>query len=94
MLFSFYSIAILNYTFFSPFCLASAIGPVLELLGTTDLELRILSTAIAANVLSFSDSLLLTNEACINDFSDSMEDLLDAAKRYSLFCLYALSCSL
>ena len=55
---------------------------MLELLGTSNLEIRILSTAIAANVLSFSDSLLLTNEDCIDAFSDCMEDLLGAAKRY------------
>lgn len=54
----------------------------MELLDTDDLELRILATAISANLLSFSDSLLLANEECIDDFADSMEDLLDAAKRY------------
>lgn len=56
-------------------------GSVLELLDTSNLELRILSTAIAANVLAFSDSLLLTNEECIDGFSDCMEVLLDAVKR-------------
>lgn len=58
-----------------------AAGSVLELLDTSNLELRILSTAIAANVLAFSDSLLLTNEECIDGFSDAMELLLDAIKR-------------
>ena len=57
-------------------------GLVLELLGTSNLEIRQLSTAIAANVLSFSDSLLLTNEEVIDAFSDSMDALLDAVKRY------------
>eukprot|EP00752_Nemacystus_decipiens_P010607 g9445.t1 len=59
---------------------AGALGSVLELLDTSNLELRILSTAIAANVLAFSDSLLLTNEDCIDGFSDAMEVLLDAIK--------------
>ena len=54
---------------------------MLELLGTSNLEIRILSTAIAANVLSFSDSLLLTNEEVIDAFSNCMEALLDAVKR-------------
>ena len=61
--------------------LVCAAGSVLELLDTSNLELRILSTAIAANVLAFSDSLLLTNEECIDGFSDSMEVFLDAIKR-------------
>lgn len=61
-------------------CLFTA-GSVLELLDTSNLELRILSTAIAANVLAFSDSLLLTNEECIDGFYDCMEVLLDAIKR-------------
>lgn len=61
--------------------LVRAAGSVLELLDASNLELRILSTAIAANVLAFSDSLLLTNEECIDGFSDVMEVLLDAIKR-------------
>eukprot|EP00903_Cladosiphon_okamuranus_P009407 g8971.t1 len=59
---------------------AGAMGSVLELLDTSNLELRMLSTAIAANVLAFSDSLLLTNEECIDGFLDVMEILLDAIK--------------
>lgn len=57
-------------------------GPVLELLDSTDLELRMLAMVTAANILSFSDSLLLTNKDCIDAFSECMEDLLDAIKRY------------
>ena len=63
--------------------LLSIAGPVLELLDSMDLELRILATATAANVLSFSDSLLLTNKECIDAFFDSMEDLLSTAKRWA-----------
>lgn len=59
-----------------------AAGSVLELLDTSNLELRVLSTAIAANVLAFSDSLLLTNEECIDGFLEVMEVLLDAIKRW------------
>ncbi|CAN0356250.1 unnamed protein product, partial [Scytosiphon promiscuus] len=58
---------------------AGALASVLELLDTSNLELRILSTAIAANVLAFSDSLLLTHEECIDGLSDCMDILLDAA---------------
>lgn len=54
---------------------------MLELLDSTDLELRMLAMVTAANVLSFSDTLLLTNKECIEAFSDCMEDLLDAIKR-------------
>lgn len=61
--------------------LVRAAGSVLELLDTSNLELRVLSLAIAANVLAFSDSLLLTNEECIDGFLDAMEVLLDAIKR-------------
>ncbi|CAM9780187.1 unnamed protein product, partial [Ectocarpus sp. 8 AP-2014] len=59
---------------------AGALASVLELLDTSNMELRALATAIAANVLSFSDSLLLTNEECIDGVSDSMGILLDAVK--------------
>ncbi|CBN78350.1 expressed unknown protein [Ectocarpus siliculosus] len=57
-----------------------ALGSVLELLSTGNLELKILSMAIAANVLSFSDSLLMTHEECIDAFRDRMEALLDPVK--------------
>ncbi|CAN0495866.1 unnamed protein product [Ectocarpus sp. 12 AP-2014] len=57
-----------------------ALGPVLELLSTSNLELKILSMAIAANVLSFSDSLLMAHEECIDAFRDRMEALLDPVK--------------
>lgn len=56
-------------------------GSVMELLDTSNLELRTLSIAVAANVLAFSDSLLLTNEESIDGFCDCMEVLLDAVKR-------------
>lgn len=69
-------IRIVFHVFFS-----ESAGPVLELLDASDLELRILSTAIAANILAFSDTLLLTNEACIDLFSDSLEDVLASTKR-------------
>ncbi|CAM9566008.1 unnamed protein product, partial [Ectocarpus fasciculatus] len=58
-----------------------ALGSVLELLGTGNLELKILSLAIAANILSFSDSLLMTHGECIDAFRDKMETLLDVIKR-------------
>ncbi|CAN0013646.1 unnamed protein product, partial [Laminaria digitata] len=71
---------------------AGALGSVLEMLGTSNLEIQILSTAIAANVLSFSDSLLLTNEEVIDAFSDCMEALLDAVKsRVGLIRDYGLA---
>ncbi|CAM9707104.1 unnamed protein product [Ectocarpus sp. 13 AM-2016] len=57
-----------------------ALGSVLELLSTSNLELKILSMAIAANVLSFSDSLLMAHEECIDAFRDRMEALLDPVK--------------
>lgn len=62
-------------------------GSVLELLGTQrllktmNLDLRVLSMAIAANVLSFSDSLLSSREDCIDAFRDRMEIFLSAVKR-------------
>ncbi|CAB1115824.1 unnamed protein product [Ectocarpus sp. CCAP 1310/34] len=59
---------------------AGALASVLELLDTSNMEVRMLATATAANVLSFSDSLLLTNEECIDGVSDSMGVLLDAVK--------------
>lgn len=62
------------------------LGSVLELLDTSNLELRTLSTAVAANVLAFSDSLLLTNEESIDGFFDCMEVLLDAVKRCGWLC--------
>ncbi|CAM9555468.1 unnamed protein product, partial [Ectocarpus fasciculatus] len=58
-----------------------ALGSVLELLGTCNLELKILSLAIAANILSFSDSLLMTHGECIDTFRDKMETLLDVINR-------------
>lgn len=62
-------------------------GSVLELLGTqrlletVNLDLRVLSMAIAANVLSFSDTLLASREDCIDAFHDHMEILLGGIRR-------------
>ncbi|CAM9226647.1 unnamed protein product [Ectocarpus sp. 4 AP-2014] len=63
-----------------------ALEPVLELLSTSNLELKILSMAIAANVLSFSDSLLMAHEECIDAFRDRMEALLDPLQSRRYYC--------
>ncbi|CAM9724995.1 unnamed protein product [Discosporangium mesarthrocarpum] len=60
---------------------AGLVVPLTDLLDTPDLELRRLVTATAANTLAFSDTLLLTKEACIDTFCDAMPDLLDSARR-------------
>ncbi|CAM9787911.1 unnamed protein product [Ectocarpus fasciculatus] len=63
-----------------------ALGSVLELLGTQrvletrNLDLRVLSMAIATNVLAFSGSLLLAREECIDAFRPMMEVFLCAVK--------------
>lgn len=62
------------------------------MLGTGNLELKILSMAIAANVLSFSDSLLMTHEECIDAFRDRMEALLDPVKRWDATKRLPVSC--
>lgn len=64
-------------------------GLVLDLLRTprllemVNLDLRVLSMAIAANVLSFSDTLLSSREECIDAFRDRMEIILDGVRRCS-----------
>eukprot|EP00752_Nemacystus_decipiens_P010599 g9439.t1 len=64
-----------------------ALGLVLDLLETErlletmNLDLRELSMAIAANVLSFSDTLLPSREESIDAFNDRMEIFLDGVRR-------------
>lgn len=61
-----------------------ATGSVLELLDTKDLELRLVAMAALANVLAFSDTLLLSREECINAVRDRMDVVVDAIERCDL----------
>lgn len=49
---------------------AGALEPLVPLLGTRDQELAILTSAVIANILSYSDTLLLTNEEFVNMMAD------------------------
>lgn len=54
---------------------------MLQLLDTSELELRLLSMATLANVLAFSDTLLLTREKCVGAIRDRMGVVVGAAKQ-------------
>lgn len=66
---------------------AGPTGSVLELLGMQtllemmNLDLRVLSMAIATNVLSFLESLLSSREEYIDALRDRMETILSATNR-------------
>lgn len=60
-------------------------GSVLELLDANDLELRLLSMATLTNILSFSDTLLLSREECIDAVNDRFHIVVDAIKRCDRF---------
>ena len=49
-----------------------------------------LAMVTATNVLSFSDSLLLIKEGCIDAFSDCIEDFVDAIKWWAAASVLAL----
>ena len=67
-----------SWTGTTPRC---ATGSVLELLDAKDLELRLLSMATLANVLAFSDTLLLSREECIDAVHDRMDVVVGSIKR-------------
>lgn len=58
-----------------------ATGSVLELYDAKDLELRLLSMATLANVLAFSNTLLLSRKECIDAVHDRMDVVAGAIKR-------------
>lgn len=59
---------------------AGCVQPLCELLSAADAEIRTLAMATSANLLSFSDTVFLTDEDCINTFFDVMEDILEAVR--------------
>jgi hypothetical protein len=60
-----------------------AVAPLLTLLESRDQELRTLATAVVANSLAYSDTLLLANTLVIDTIATAIATLLDLAKRYS-----------
>lgn len=58
-----------------------ATGLVLELLDTDNLELCTLSMTTLANILSFSDTVLLLREECIGAIHDRMDIVVGALKQ-------------
>ena len=60
---------------------AGALTTLLPLLATNDQELGTLTAAVVANFLSYSDTILLTNQEFIQAMSEAIPDLLRLAQR-------------
>lgn len=59
---------------------AKALPLLLPMLGTRDQELATLTAAVTANILSYADTLFLTNHENIQAMSEAIPDLLQLAQ--------------